>query len=164
MRAAAALVEERVELDDIEGTNEAAVVQHLHDEMRLAVGQPSGHGGSDARGDRGVERVDVEADVHDTVFRAHPIDEMRDLNARAEFVEAAHVDNVYAALGKQAYAYDYEADPDDSVCFSCSWALIMDRGTYDARPSLHSGAKLLRPVRKFRTWTDDFSNMFSILR
>ena len=45
-----------------------------------------------------------------------------------------------------------------------SWALIMDRRTWDAQPTLHDNAKLLRPVRKFRTWTDDFSNMFGILR
>jgi hypothetical protein len=50
------------------------------------------------------------------------------------------------------------------VCFTCSWALIMDRRTWDAQPTLHDNAKLLRRVRKFRTWTDDFSNMFGILR
>ena len=69
-----------------------------------------------------------------------------------------------AALDKVAYAYDYEADPDDEVCFSCGWALIMDRRTWEAQPTLHSGATLLRPVPNFRTWTDDFSNMFGILR
>jgi hypothetical protein len=68
------------------------------------------------------------------------------------------------ALDKVAYAYDFEPDPDDSVCFSSSWALIMDRRTWEAHPTLHSGARLLRPVRKFRIWTDDFSNMFGILR
>ena len=69
-----------------------------------------------------------------------------------------------AALGKVAYAYSYEADPEDEVCFSCSWTLVMDRRTFDAMPSLHSQAKRLEPARNFRTWTDDFSNMLSILR
>jgi SAM-dependent methyltransferase len=57
-----------------------------------------------------------------------------------------------------------ERAADASVCFSSSWALIMDRRTWEAHPTLHSGARLLRPVRKFRIWTDDFSNMFGILR
>jgi len=63
-----------------------------------------------------------------------------------------------------AYQYFFEGAPEDEVCFTSSWALIMDRQTWDARPTLHENAKLLRQVRKFRTWTDDFSNMFGILR
>jgi spermidine synthase len=69
-----------------------------------------------------------------------------------------------AALGKVAYAYDYAPDTDDPLCFSCSWALIMDRHTWELQPALQGNAKLLRPVRQFRTWTDDYSNMFGILR
>jgi SAM-dependent methyltransferase len=69
-----------------------------------------------------------------------------------------------AAVGKVAYAYDYESESDDGVCFSSSWALIMDRRTWDDLPSLHDDAKLLRQTTKFRAWTDDFSNMLGILR
>jgi spermidine synthase len=69
-----------------------------------------------------------------------------------------------AAVDKVAYAYDYEVDSFDDLCFSCSWALIMDRRTWEAQPTLQANAKLLRPVRKFRAWTDDFSNMFGILK
>jgi len=69
-----------------------------------------------------------------------------------------------ASVGKQAYSYRYEADPDDAVCFSCTWALIMDRATVAAHPGLEVGATLLRPNGKFRVWTDDFSNMLSILK
>jgi len=69
-----------------------------------------------------------------------------------------------AAVDKVAYSDLYESGPDDEVCFTSSWALIMDRRTWDAQPSLHEAAKLLRPVRNFRTWTDDFSNLFGILR
>jgi hypothetical protein len=67
-------------------------------------------------------------------------------------------------VDKVAYAYDYEADSVDELCFSCSWALIMDRRAWEAQPTLKTDAKLLRPGRKFRTWTDDFSNMFGIVR
>jgi spermidine synthase len=70
-----------------------------------------------------------------------------------------------AAVNKVAYSYSFEGDDEDHpVCFTSSWALIMDKSTWDARPALHSGARLLRPTPKFRTWTDDFSNMLSILR
>ncbi len=31
-----------------------------------------------------------------------------------------------AAVNKVAYAYDYESESDDGICFSCSWALMMD--------------------------------------
>jgi hypothetical protein len=69
-----------------------------------------------------------------------------------------------AHFGKAAYAYSFEADPGDAICFSCSWALILDRGTVAAHPALVRGAKLLKPERPFRTWTDDFSNMLGILK
>jgi hypothetical protein len=69
-----------------------------------------------------------------------------------------------AAVDKVAYSYDYKADPDDAVCFSCAWALIMDRRAWEAQPTLHSKARLLPRARRFRTWTDDFSNMFGILK
>jgi hypothetical protein len=69
-----------------------------------------------------------------------------------------------AAVNKVAYSYLYEGDPNDPVCFTSSWALIMDSLTWDSLPALHAGARLLRATPKFRTWTDDFSNMLSILR
>ena len=74
------------------------------------------------------------------------------------------MESAAAALGKVAYAYAFETDPYDPICFSCDWALIVDRQTMAAHPGLERGAKLLRPERKFRIWTDDFSNLLSILR
>ncbi len=40
----------------------------------------------------------------------------------------------------------------------------MDRSTADRHPELYKKAELLRPRGNFRIWTDDFSNMYSILR
>jgi len=74
------------------------------------------------------------------------------------------VERAAAAVGKAAYSYQYEADPSDNVCFSCSWALIMDPATMAAHPGLERGGQLLAPHLKFRAWTDDFSNMVSILK
>jgi hypothetical protein len=69
-----------------------------------------------------------------------------------------------ASVNKVAYQYFFEGEGDDPVCFTSSWALIMDRQTFDARPTLHDSGKLLRAPANFRTWTDDFSNMLGILR
>ncbi len=68
------------------------------------------------------------------------------------------------AFGKVGLVYQFTADEDDTFCFSCSWALIMGRAAADAHPELQKDAKVLRPERPFRMWTDDFSNMFSILK
>jgi hypothetical protein len=69
-----------------------------------------------------------------------------------------------ASVGKAAYAYQFEPDPSDGICFACSWALIMDPATMAAHPGLEYGGHLLRPHPGFRTWTDDFSNMLGVLK
>jgi len=74
------------------------------------------------------------------------------------------VERAAAAFGKVALVYDYTPDGNDFLCFGCSWTLIMDRATAAAHPGLQHAGKVLRQERPFRTWTDDFSNMFSILR
>ena len=68
------------------------------------------------------------------------------------------------SFGKVALAYPYDSEMGDAVCFSCDWALIMDRATLGRHPELARDANLLRPHTDFRTWTDDFSNMLQILR
>ena len=68
------------------------------------------------------------------------------------------------AFGKVGIAYHWVPPEDDTLCFSCSWTLIMDPATADAHAELQSDAKILRPERPFRIWTDEFSNMFSILK
>jgi hypothetical protein len=60
--------------------------------------------------------------------------------------------------------YRYEPEDDDFLCFNCSWTLIMDHATADAHPQLRTDAKELHPERPFRIWTDNFSNMYSILK
>ena len=69
-----------------------------------------------------------------------------------------------AAFGKVALYYDFQGEESDFLCFSCSWTLVMDRSTADRHPDLYRKAVLLRPNSRFRTWTDDFSNLYSILR
>jgi hypothetical protein len=68
------------------------------------------------------------------------------------------------AYGKVGLAYHFVPGDDDTICFGCSWTLIMNRQTLDGHPELLKDAKVLRQERPFRIWTDDFSNMFSILK
>jgi hypothetical protein len=69
-----------------------------------------------------------------------------------------------SAFDKLGLVYHYEPGDDEPFCFSCSWTLIMNRAVAEAHPELRAGAKELRPGRPFRMWTDDFSNMLSILK
>jgi spermidine synthase len=68
------------------------------------------------------------------------------------------------SLGKTAFVYHYTPPDDDILCFSCSWTLLMDRAAADAHPELRQHGKELRAQPAFRLWTDDFSNMFAILK
>ena len=67
-----------------------------------------------------------------------------------------------SAFGKLALVYHYTPPEDDALCFSCSWTLIMDRGTAAAHPELEQHGTVLQPRPASRVWTDDFSNMFRI--
>jgi hypothetical protein len=67
-------------------------------------------------------------------------------------------------LNKVALVYDYAPGAGDAYCFNCTWVLLMDRGTLAAHPELKEGAQQLKPGASFRMWTDDFSNMYSILK
>ena len=74
------------------------------------------------------------------------------------------VERAAAAFGKAALVYDYTPDDADFLCFGCSWTLIMDGATAAAHPGLRHAGQVLRQERGFRAWTDNFSNMFGILR
>ncbi len=69
-----------------------------------------------------------------------------------------------ATFGKIALHYAFISSPDEFLCFDCDWTLIMDRSSLAAHPGLERGAEELKPLPNFRTWTDDFSNLYSILR
>src|SRR5579864_8488158 len=55
--APAPLVQERIELDDVERADEARIVEHLHDEMRLAISRPARHGRADAGRQRWIKEI-----------------------------------------------------------------------------------------------------------
>src|SRR5258707_1910371 len=63
-RRTAPLIEERVELDDIDRSNQPGIMQHLHHQMRLSIGGAAGHCSADAGRDARIEKINVETDVH----------------------------------------------------------------------------------------------------
>jgi len=68
------------------------------------------------------------------------------------------------SLGKAGFVYHYTPPDDDILCFSCSWTLLMEPATAESYPQLRHQGKELAPRRGFRVWTDDFSNLFGILK
>ena len=79
----------------------SGIVQQLHDQMRLAIGRAARHRGADAGRDRGIEKIDVEAQMQHAVLRPHALDDLADQHADAEFVDRAHVGDRDAALEHQ---------------------------------------------------------------
>jgi SAM-dependent methyltransferase len=67
-------------------------------------------------------------------------------------------------LRKTGLLYNWTPPLDDFLCFSCTWALIMDPSTAAAHPELLDEAAQLKPRRNFPLWTDDFSNVLRILK
>src|SRR3954470_21699002 len=100
-RRAAAFVEKRVELDDIDRAHQIRVVQQLHDEMRLAIGCAARHRGADAGRDGGIEKIDIETDMQHAIARPHTLDDLSYQYADTEFVDDAHVGDRNASLEHQ---------------------------------------------------------------
>jgi hypothetical protein len=67
-----------------------------------------------------------------------------------------------AYFGKRGLDFEYTAKPEEFLCNSSAWAILLDRNALLPH-SLEAGKPLLRRPG-FRMWTDDFSNMFSILK
>ena len=65
---------------------------------------------------------------------------------------------------KTGLVYHWDADEEDQLCFSCSWTVIMSKEAAAAHPKLVEAGTLMTQRRPFRVWTDDFSNMYSILK
>jgi spermidine synthase len=83
----------------------------------------------------------------------------RYLDLRPVMARAAHSLNKTALL----FEYDSEAEGEEYFCYSCSWVLMMDAATAQRNLSSFQGAETMKGHERFRLWTDDFSNMFSIL-
>jgi hypothetical protein len=68
-----------------------------------------------------------------------------------------------AGFGRVAMGFEYRPAEEDTMCSACSWALLIDPAAQSKLPWLKSG-NVLTANPKFREWTDDFSNLLSIMR
>ena len=69
-----------------------------------------------------------------------------------------------AAIGRIALYYTYDASEDDTFCKDADWVLITEPSVGQSMPGLYRAGQVLKPYTGFQVWTDDFSNMFRILK
>jgi hypothetical protein len=93
---------------------------------------------------------------------------------RPNGVLAVHVSNLYLSLapgvalaaaadGKQAMEINYDGD-DDREETASEWVLVTSRKGFFDRDEIKAVAKPIEPIARLREWTDDYSNLYRILR
>jgi len=93
---------------------------------------------------------------------------------RPNGVLAVHVSNRYLSLapgvalaaaedGKQAMEINYDGD-DDREETASEWVLVTSRKGFFERDEIKAAATKIAPIRGLREWTDDYSNLYKILR
>jgi SAM-dependent methyltransferase len=70
------------------------------------------------------------------------------------------VERIATALGKDNLLVDN--DEGENLVYSASWVLVANRGVFD-KPGFALGQPV-KPKAKLRLWTDDYSNLFQILK
>jgi SAM-dependent methyltransferase len=89
-------------------------------------------------------------------------------------VLAVHVSNHYldlgpvvalsaAEVGKQAMMVSNQAEDDKEIDAS-DWVLVSSRPGFFEQPEIKGADQKIDPIRGLRTWTDDYSNLYKILR
>jgi len=89
-------------------------------------------------------------------------------------VLAVHVSNKYldlgpvvalgaSATGKRAMMISNEADDDKEIAAS-DWVLVSSRPGFFEQDEVKGVAMPIQPIRGLRMWTDDYSNLYKILR
>lgn len=73
------------------------------------------------------------------------------------------VDRIAASLDKQAGLVDTDDDDENDV-FGSTWVLVTSRPGYFDESLIRGGASPLTPKKSLRIWTDDYSNLFQILK
>jgi SAM-dependent methyltransferase len=68
------------------------------------------------------------------------------------------------SLGKRSVVIDTN-DEDDNAVFGATWVMVSDRASFFEYPFVRSAAsEPKRPAGLLRMWTDDYSNLFQILK
>ena len=89
-------------------------------------------------------------------------------------VLAVHVSNHYldlgpvvalsaAEVGKQAMMVSNEAEEDKEIA-AADWVLVSSRPGFFDQPEIKDADEKIEPIQGLRPWTDDYSNLYKILR
>jgi len=95
-------------------------------------------------------------------------------HAKPDGILAVHVSNHYLNLapvvalaaaedGKQAMMVSVDEDAETEGAAS-DWVLVTSRSGFFDQPDIKGVAEKITPIRGLRTWTDDYSNLYKILR
>jgi len=93
---------------------------------------------------------------------------------RPDGILAVHISNRYldlqpvleraaTVLGERAAVVETN-DSDDGSCFGTTWVLISRNNAFFERPEVKAAAKPMPPAAWLRAWTDDYSNLFQVLK
>lgn len=88
---------------------------------------------------------------------------------------AVHISNRYldlkpvvaaaaAEFGKVSLLFDRDETDEEPQCYGSTWVLVVDKSLRDTRPRLFEQGFEIFPTAGFRTWTDDYSNLYKILK
>jgi hypothetical protein len=67
------------------------------------------------------------------------------------------------SLGKRAAVIDND-DDDDNAVFTSTWVVVSARRSFFDYPFIHGLATPAKRMARLRMWTDDYSNLFQILK
>jgi hypothetical protein len=73
------------------------------------------------------------------------------------------IERAASSFGKVAIDYS-DVPTNEYFCYPSEWMLVLDRSVVQSEPDLVKAGDILAPSVNFRLWTDDFSNLWSILR
>jgi hypothetical protein len=74
------------------------------------------------------------------------------------------IERAASSFGRIAIAYSHTPPDDDIFCYATMWVLVAEPAIRETAPELVKGGEILPSHPNFRIWTDDFSNMWSILK
>jgi SAM-dependent methyltransferase len=74
------------------------------------------------------------------------------------------VERAASSFGKLAILYSFTPTESDLFCYMSSWVLVAPPSLRQSAPELVKAGEILGPSPSFPVWTDDFSDMWSILR
>ena len=66
--------------------------------------------------------------------------------------------------GMTALLYRYRPPDDNLVCRRSDWALLMSKEAGGRLPEGLKNGEVMKAKAGFRPWTDDYSNLFQILK